>query len=139
MKALRYVPLFLFVLLAYDAMVLLSGNPKGLVDTPLHAFHLVSGASWGPTIGDVFSMIGVVALFFELVKATDTSATAALDHILSVLVFVVFLVEFLVLPAAATSTFVLLMLMSLLDVVAGFTISVASARRDLTVENSSLH
>lgn len=45
--------------------------------------------------------------------------------------FIVCLVEFLLLPAFATSTFFLLALMVLLDVLAGFIVTIVAARRDV--------
>ena len=47
--------------------------------------------------------------------------------------FIVCIVEFLMLPAFATSVFFLVMLMSLLDVMAGFMVTIAAARRDFAV------
>jgi hypothetical protein len=50
-------------------------------------------------------------------------------------VFILFLVEFLLVGAAASSLFFILMLMSLVDVVAGFTVSITAAGRDVTLAN----
>jgi hypothetical protein len=47
-------------------------------------------------------------------------------------VFVLFLIEFLVVKDCGTSTFFILGLMSLLDVIAGFTVSIVAARRDFS-------
>ncbi len=49
------------------------------------------------------------------------------------LTFCVALVEFIVLKGFSTSAFFLLTAMCLFDVVAGYTISIVSARRDLAV------
>ena len=49
------------------------------------------------------------------------------------MVFLAYLFEFLFFPYVADSAFLILCVMSLIDVLAGFTISVISARRDLTV------
>ena len=47
--------------------------------------------------------------------------------------FVAFLIEFLLVGAASSSVFFLLMVMSLIDVVAGFTVSITSASRDVSM------
>jgi hypothetical protein len=47
------------------------------------------------------------------------------------LVFIICLVEFLLHPAFATSVFFLIMIMSLLDVLAGVVVTIVSARRDV--------
>jgi hypothetical protein len=49
------------------------------------------------------------------------------------LVFIVCLVEFLLLPNFQTSTFFILTVMSLLDVLAGVVVTIVSARRDFSV------
>ena len=72
-------------------------------------------------------------LFAELVKATYTSSVSLVDHGLSMMVFVACIVEFLVVNQAATSVFFLVMVASLIDVVAGFTIGIRVARRDLSI------
>ncbi|CAK0774994.1 conserved membrane hypothetical protein [Gammaproteobacteria bacterium] len=130
MKLFRFIPLFLFLLLIYDAMAFTGVR----MDTGLFTLHLISGASWSPTWGDVLLFLGGITLYIELLKSTSAAMATVIDHTLSVLVFIGFLVEFLVMKSAATSTFVMLMLLSLLDVVAGFSITVSTARRDFSVE-----
>ena len=70
-------------------------------------------------------------LFAEIVKSTYTSTVSLLDHGLSMLVFVACLIEFLTVPQAATSTFFMIMVVALIDVVAGYTIGIRVARRDM--------
>ena len=55
---------------------------------------------------------------------------ALINHVLSMLLFVTCLLELLLTPAFATSTFFLLTLMVLLDVLSGFIVTVAAMRRD---------
>jgi hypothetical protein len=127
MRYLKFIPLFLFMLLIYDVMVFVNIDMKA----NLFSFGLISGDSWGPTWGDILLVLGIVVLYIELLKATDSGTATVVDHTLSVLVFIGFLIEFIAMKGAATSTFVILMLMSLLDVVAGFSITVSAARRDV--------
>ena len=47
--------------------------------------------------------------------------------------FIICLVEFLMFEGFATSVFFLIMLMTLMDVMAGFMVTIASARRDFNV------
>ena len=58
---------------------------------------------------------------------------AVLDHVLSVGTFVVALVAFMLVDYAGTAPFFILTLMTLVDVIAGFAISLFSARRDLAI------
>ena len=69
-----------------------------------------------------------------MLKSTSTGASAIFNHALSMLVFIVCLVEFLLHPAFATTVFFLIMVMSLLDVLAGVIVTIVSARRDVDFE-----
>jgi hypothetical protein len=70
-----------------------------------------------------------------MLKATRTSSRSLFDHLLSTVVFIGALVEFLLVPQAASSVFAILLTMSLIDVLAGWSVSMRAARRDLTVES----
>jgi hypothetical protein len=98
---------------------------------PLFSIAMESGAQWPVTLGDLLLLAGLVVLFMEMLKSTTSRRTAIVNHALSMLLFVVCLVEFLLAPAFATSTFFLLATMVLLDVLAGFIVTIATARRDV--------
>ena len=66
-------------------------------------------------------------MFVEIIKSTRTSNASILDHLLSTFVFVAFLVEFLLVRGAATSVFFTLMVITLIDVLAGFSVSLRAA------------
>ena len=51
------------------------------------------------------------------------------------MVFILCLIEFLLAPNFATSTFFILMSMTLLDVLAGVVVTIVSARRDFGVDH----
>jgi len=125
----RAVPLFIVPLAIYN-LLMLSGDINAALAAELFSVNLMSGATWSFSVHDAFIIGGVLVLYFEIFKATGTGLTSVLDHTLSVLAFIVFLVEFLVVGACGTSTFFALTLMSLLDVIAGFTVSIVAARRD---------
>lgn len=101
--------------------------------TPIFDVQLMSTAIWSPTGGDLLLMLGVVFLYVEVLKATNAGDASIIDHALSTFVFIIFLIEFIIVKNAGTSTFIILALMSLLDVIAGFTITISSARRDFSV------
>ncbi|MEM9605712.1 MAG: hypothetical protein AAGA11_22830 [Pseudomonadota bacterium] len=132
MAVLSFVPFTLFLFLAYNVMVFLGGMPEQL-DNNLMSVTLPSGSEWQINVGDVLIIIGTVILFVELFKATRTSHSSIVDHVLSMMVFVAFLVEFIVVQAAGNSVFFILLMLSLVDVVAGFTVSIAAARRDFGI------
>ena len=100
---------------------------------------MMSGASWTITPEDALVTLAILLLFVEIFKATrGSSSRGIIDHMLSMFLFVVMLVEFLLVPQAATSTFFLLMMISFVDVIGGFTIAARAARRDIAVEESLL-
>ena len=131
MTAFAATPLLVIMLIVYNAVVFL-GSPATL-DTGLLSLDLMSGARWTLTVSDALIMLGLVLLYVEIFKSTRTSVGAVINHTLSMLVFVLFLVEFIVVDVAGTSTFLILTLMSLIDVVAGFTVTIVAARRDFSV------
>jgi hypothetical protein len=101
--------------------------------------HMMSGADWTIAPTDILLALAILLLFVEVMKATRVGTRTIVDHMLSVLLFVAMIVEFLMVQRAATSTFFLLMVVSFVDVLGGFTVSVRAARRDVTVEEVERH
>src|SRR3954464_3397474 len=95
--------------------------------TELFSIPMMSGGVFTMTLSDVLVAIGLVLLFVEVVKSTRTSNSSVIDHLLSTFVFVAFLVEFLLVKGAAHSVFFTLMLISLVDVLSGFSVSIRAA------------
>jgi hypothetical protein len=128
------IPMLAVLWLAYNAMLLVGAS--SLLDRPAWSFRLPSGAEWTMRGGEVLVAFGLLALYVEMLKATRTGTASVIEHSLSVLVFLLFVVEFIVVPGAGTATFLLLALMALLDVIAGFSISIFAARRDLAIDRT---
>jgi hypothetical protein len=59
---------------------------------------------------------------------------SVLDHILSMGLFIAMLIEFLLVRQAGTSTFFILMMISVVDVLGGFIITLRTAQRDMMIE-----
>lgn len=129
------VPLLILPVAAYNLLALLgdgfSAADGGRLDGPMLYVSMASGGRWGVSLGDVLVFGALCVLFVELLKSTSSRRHAIVNHGLSMLLFVVCLVEFLLLPAFATSTFFLISTMVLLDVLAGFTVSIMAARKDV--------
>lgn len=130
----KAIPLFILPLVAYN-LLMLSGDVNAALASELFSLNLISGAVWSFSVHDAFIVAGVLILYFEIFKSTRTGISSVLDHTLSTVVFVVFLIEFLTVAACGTSTFFVLGLMAMLDVIAGFTVSIVAARRDFGVNN----
>lgn len=121
-----------FVLYNVVAFLFFGGSPTGW-SNGLFTIPMVSGTPWAITAGDFLLVIGIVCLFVEVLKSTNSGRSSIVEHMLSMVLFVAFLIEFLLAGAASSSVFFLLMVMALIDVVAGFTVSITSAGRDVTM------
>ncbi len=132
MIILKSIPLLAYILAVYNAIGFFLPAPMtDTLSTTLFSLPLASGGEWVATLGDSLIVLGILALYFELFRATRTTKVSVINHTLSMLIFIVFLVEFILVAGAGTSAFLIIGLMSLLDVIAGFTISIVAARRDL--------
>jgi len=126
-RVFRQVPFLAALVIVYLIIAFIDMTSFASV---LFNITLPSGGVWTFTIGDLILLFGLLMLFAEIVKATRTSHVSIADHALSMITFVVCLLCFLLLPQAATSVFFLLMWMTAVDVIAGFTVSLTGARRD---------
>jgi hypothetical protein len=134
----RVFPVLLIVLVAYSAIALahgLVGNDamQTFLAREHVTFHMFSGDLWDFNLGDLLVTLGFVCLFIEIVKSTRTTSRDLINHGLSVLVFVIAIIEFIVVRGFSTSVFFFIMVMTAFDVIAGYTISVVAAEHDLGV------
>jgi hypothetical protein len=134
MAILKYIPLLAVILILYNLMAFVGTSAEAVMSSQWFTLPLISGSSWAMTNSDLMITLGLIALYIELIKATKTTLASVVDHTLSVVVFIIFIVEFITVKRAGNSTFFVLTLMSLLDVIAGFTITISTARRDFTVD-----
>lgn len=149
--SLRAIPLTILAFILYNLIVFAFGGSepapdaagvtgggidaallaRAALDGQIFSIPMMSKVTWVFTWGDLIMLIMLIVLFIEIVKSTYTSTASMIDHGLSMLVFIACLIEFLLVPQAATSVFFLLMVAALIDVVAGYTIGIRVARRDL--------
>jgi hypothetical protein len=137
---LKWFPLLLISVIFYNLLIY-GGTifvPEGetadmFLNRDLIAPTMFSGEVWHLRIGDFVIFMTLVFLFIEVAKSTRTTSMEVVNHGLSMLVFVVCLIEFVTMQKFATSTFFLITAMSAFDVVAGFTVSIVAAKRDLGV------
>ena len=127
------VPLLIVPFILYNlGLIGLFGGPVPEIWTQgIFSVSMMSGDDWSMTLGDLMVLIGLVLLFVEVMKSTRTSNVSVIDHLLSTFVFVAFLVEFLLVRGAGHSVFFTLMVISLVDVLAGFSVSLRAAGRDV--------
>ena len=97
------------------------------------ALPMISGVTWEVTGGDVLIIASMALLFMEILKSTSTGTATIINHAVSLILFIVCLVEFLMNKNFATSVFFIITVMTLLDVLAGVVVTIVSARRDFAV------
>jgi hypothetical protein len=125
-------PFLVIVVLIYNLIVFVSATALG--DTVL-SVSMMSGAVLSLTTGDLVILLGLLVLFIEVMKSARSTSSTILDHMLSTVVFIVALVEFLIVRHAGTVVFLVITTICLIDVVAGYTVSIRAARRDIAFDN----
>lgn len=130
-------PLLLITFAVYNIVAFLM--PGVSWTTTLFSVHMVSGADWTMSASDLLITLAILLLAGEVVKSTRIGVRTIVDHSLSLVLFLGMLVEFLLVKATATGTFFLLLVISFVDVIAGFAVTLRSAQRDLTVEGVGGH
>jgi hypothetical protein len=140
LRALIVVPLLIIPITLY-LLISMSAGEGGTalrLQANLFSMPMMSGGRWAFSIGDLILFIGLIFLFIEILKAARTKSDAIVNHSLSMVLLLFCVIAFLAFPGFGTSVFFLLMVMTLLDVVAGPIVSIVAARRDFGVgENIS--
>jgi len=126
-------PLLLIPFAIYNMIAFLM--PDVAWTSPVTTVHMMSGKDWVLTWEDILIAFAIFLLWIEIIKSTRIGPRSVMDHILAMALFVGMLVEFLLVQQAATSTFFLLMIIALVDVLAGFVVGMRSAARQIEIEN----
>lgn len=125
------IPLLVIPFILYNLGLASAPVADDIWQRQLFSMPMMSGGTWSMTWADGLIVIALVLLFVEIMKSTRTSNRSILDHVLSLFVFVAFLVEFLLVGGAAHSLFFTLMMIALVDVLAGFSVTIRSSGRDV--------
>jgi hypothetical protein len=127
-------PLLLIPFVVYNIVAFIFQMPVDIWTTQATTVHMMSGEEWKLTWEDILLAFSIFLLWVEIIKSTRMGIRAIIDHVLAMLLFVVMLIEFLLVQRAETSTFFLLVIIGLVDVLAGFIISIRSSQRQVEVE-----
>jgi hypothetical protein len=125
------VPLLIIPFSLYNMMAFLLNMTFG---ETLFGVPLISGARLTVSTGDILVVLGVLLLYVEIVKATRFGTKAIIDHVLSLVLLIGMALELLAVERAATGTFLVLTMLSFVDVIGGFSITVRTAQRDVAIE-----
>jgi len=85
------------------------------------------------TTKDVFVLIGIFLLFIEVYKAATEGEYNHIETIISFITATIYLAIFLNWEKAHTVEFLMLTLMTFIDAIGGFLISINAARKDINV------
>jgi len=124
----RAIPLLLIVVVIWNILVFMTGTP---LTAQALSIGLPSATVLTVTTGEALVGLGLILLYFEILKSTRTTGASIIDHVLSMALFVVVLLELILVPAMGTGSFALVVLLTLVDVIAGFTVTISTARRDI--------
>ena len=126
-------PLLLIPFVLYNIFAFIFGVTDW--HAPFAAVNIISGGVWQISWGDLLIALSILLLFAEILKSTRIGTRGIVDHMLSMLLFIAMIVEFLLIERAATSTFFLLLTTAFVDVLGGFTVSVRTAQRDIGIDH----
>jgi hypothetical protein len=125
------IPLLIAPVAAYALLALLLtgglNHPHAhqALTRPFASLPTAGGGDWPVSPADLLLAVGLIVGFLDLLKGARDRRIAVVNHALSIALFVACLAAMLLAPAFATSTFFLLTLMVLLDLVAGFIVATA--------------
>lgn len=135
LRILMLIPFLGVLIAAYAVMALMQGGDMAtwLGGTAMTVTQWPSAAEHNLTLtnGDMFVLIGVLTLAIEMVKSTNTRGFSLGNHGLSMLVFIIALGLMLVVDGYATATFLMLTMLTLVDVLVGMMVTIVTARRDI--------
>lgn len=128
------IPWLGVVLIVYDIAVFAFANAgalgaQALLNSEIVTIPLLSGARWSLSVGDLIILLTLFLLFVELMKAVRRRGSSLADQALSTIILIICVIQFLMVPKAATSVFLVITVAAFIDVIAGFFIALRVPRR----------
>lgn len=128
---LAVIPLTIVPLILFNIVAFTLGDPWA---NTLFSIPLISGKAWPVSPEDLMILLGLAMLFLETLRSAQVAnSTNIANHIISTIVLIAYIVEFIVVKQAGNSLFFILAAIALFDVVAGFTIAIKAAQRDISL------
>jgi hypothetical protein len=121
-------PMLVLPLIAYNLVAFhVIGDPGAQWTAAALEFELPSEGVWTLTLGDTVAMAALALLLIAVVRAGRAGRVLVRDLVVCAFVFAGYLIEFLAVPAAATTLFFLCMAMSATETVSGFAVALRHA------------
>src|SRR3984885_15763514 len=127
-------PLLLVPFVIYNIVAFIFRLPDDIWIAPATTVHMMSGQDWVLTWEDILLAFAIFLLWVEIIKSTRIGTRSVMDHILAMALFLAMLAELLLVSRAGTSTFFLLTVFALFDVLAGFIVGMRRPPRRIEVE-----
>jgi general stress protein CsbA len=124
------VPVVVYALFAFPSGVAMTEGLAG----EAFSWTMPSEMNWVFTWGGLFLLLAIVCLFIEVLKSARATASAMVDTALTIVLFIACFLLFLLVPGFATTEFFLILMMVVLDFVAGFVIMVNTAQRTVSFD-----
>jgi hypothetical protein len=124
-------PLLLIPFALYNMIAFLLNMP--FTDT-VFVIPLLSNRSMPLNVGDLLVALGMLLLYLEALKAARFSAKGSMDHVLSFILFIAMVSEFVLVPRASTPTLFLLAVLGFVDVITGASLSMRRKAREIVLE-----
>jgi hypothetical protein len=126
-------PLLALPLVYYNFMVIavLGLDPQRVnlwLEGTAFQITMFSGTVWSMTQSDVIVAAAMGLLFIEILKSVGAPMLSLVNHGIAVMTLLVYSVQFMSIPGFTTSAFFMLGLMQLIDVIAGYTITIVATR-----------
>jgi hypothetical protein len=131
----RAFPYTVVTLVIYNIVIIFSGPETW--DNVILTLNLFSDVAWPLTTGMMMIVGGLVILLVEILRATTIDRRAITNHIFSIVVLLIYVIEFVVVGEADNSTFFILTLIALVDVLGGIVVTIRLATRDFSVEHGA--
>ena len=136
MGRIQIFPLLLIPALIYAMIAFPAGDKvTEAMASQAFAMPLASQALWVVTWGHIIVMLSVITLFLEILKSTTPSSAQMIDNGLSVAVFIVTFILWLLVRPFGTAEFFIIVLMCLLDFLAGSVIMTRVSQRTVQYDN----
>ena len=126
-------PLLVIPFAIYNIIAFLT--PSVSWTAPVATIRMMSGQDWVLTWEDLLIALAILLLAVEIMRATRMGMRTIVNHILGMALFIVMLLEFLLVREAGRSTFFLLTMIALVEVLAGFIVSTRSSERQVEIGN----
>ena len=94
-------PLLLIPFAIYNIIAFL--KPSVMWTDVVSTVHMVSGADWTMSAGDMLVTLAIVLLYGEVIKSTRIGLRTVVTHALSLIPFLAMLIEFILVKQAATA------------------------------------